>query len=107
MRGLKRFTFFITFLLLSWVWIRVSHGDEEDTEYNESDMRVFSVLLSSTRNHHRGWCRRPNPDDPGGEILKGVHCPIRLNIMDRNNPVRECAGVLIGKHRATDGDLTF
>lgn len=94
------------FLFLSWIWVKTSYGDEEDTEYNEDSVRVFSVLLSHTRNH-RALCRIPNPDDPKGEILRGVYCPIRLKIMDKGNPVRKCVGLLIEKHRATDGDLTF
>jgi hypothetical protein len=97
----------IIFLFLSWVWIRTSYGDEEDTEYNENSVRVFSVQLSSTTKPKSLKCQQPNPDDPRGEILKGVYCPIRLKVMDKNNPIRKCVGVLIGKHRATDGDLTF
>jgi hypothetical protein len=106
-KGLQHITFSIILLFLFWIWIKTSHGDEEDTEYNENSVRVFSVLLSSTRNHRKVQCRIPNSDDPRGEILKGVYCPIRLKIMDKDNPVRKCVGLLIGKHRATDGDLTF
>ena len=70
-------------------------------------MRVFSVPLNSIRGPQGRMCQRLNPDDPRGEILKGVYCPIRLKILDKNNPIRKCVGVLIGKHRAMDGDLTF
>ncbi len=106
-KSLRHIVFSVILLFLFWVWIKTSHGDEEETEYNENAVRVFSVLLSSTRNHQKARCRIPNPDDPKGEILKGVYCPTRLKIMDRNNPFRKCVGILIGKHRAMDGDLTF
>lgn len=106
-KGTQHFIASIVLLFLSWLWIRASYGDEEDLEYNESDIRVFSVPLSSARNHQKGRCRIPNADDPKREILKGVYCPIRLKIIDKDNPLRKCVGVLIGKHRAADGDLTF
>lgn len=52
-------------------------------------------------------CWRSNPDDPRGEILKGVDCPRRLRIIDKNDPVRKCVGVLVEKGKARDGDLIF
>jgi hypothetical protein len=105
-KRLQRLTFLIICLLLSWIWVKTSCADEEDAE-NENDITsIFSVKLSATKSR-KAKCQRPNPDDPRGEILKGVYCPIRLKVMDKNNPVRKFVGVLIGKHRATDGDLTF
>jgi len=106
-KGVVHIKFFIILLFLSCLWIRASYGDEEDLDYNESDTRGFSVPISSARNHQRGRCRIPNVDDTKREILKGVYCPIRLKIMDKDNPLRKCVGVLIGKRRAADGDLTF
>src|ERR1700757_4190184 len=106
-RTLRYLTFFIILLLLSWIWIKASYADEEDVENGDDKTSVFSVQLSSTTKSRGAKCQRPNPDDPRREILKGVYCPIRLRVMDKNNPVKKCVGVLIGKHRATDGDLTF
>jgi hypothetical protein len=106
-KNARHIIFSLILIYFTWLWIKISYGDEEDTEYSESDIRVFSVPLSSTRNRQKERCRIPNADDPKGEILKGVYCPMRLKIMDKDNPVRKCVGVLIGKHRAVDGDLTF
>jgi hypothetical protein len=106
-KSVRPIIFSIVLLFLFWLWIRASYGDEEDLEYNESDTRVFSVPISSARNYQKQRCRIPNVDDPKSEILKGVYCPIRLKIIDKDNPIRKCIGVLIGKHRAADGDLTF
>jgi hypothetical protein len=106
-RRLKSLTFLIAYIFLSWIWIKTSCADEEDVENGIDKTSVFSVQLSSTTKSRRAKCQRPNPDDPRGEILEGVYCPIRLKVMDKNNPVRKCVGVLIGKHRAIDGDLTF
>lgn len=63
-KGVRHIIFSIVLLFLPWLWIRVSSGDEEDLEYNESDTRVFSVPISSARNHKIGRCRIPNVDDP-------------------------------------------
>lgn len=114
-KRLQHIIFFIILLSLSWVWIKASHGDEEDLEYNSGNRNettgLFSILSSDVvrvwRNIRHPQCWRSNPDDPKGEILKGVDCPRRLRIIDKNNPIRKCIGVLILKYRAKDGDLIF
>jgi hypothetical protein len=105
----------IIFLLLLSLWVTTSHGDEGDLgskSGNRSEkVGLFSNLKSDFvrlwRDVRNPQCWRSNPDDPKGEILEGVDCPRRLKIMDKNNPIRKCIGVLKRKHRARDGDLTF
>lgn len=111
----KLLYFLITFLVLLLLWVISSHEDEEDFEDKSGNRNqttsLFSAMRSDVvriaRNVREPQCWRSNPDDPRGEILKGVDCPSRLRIMDKDKPSRKCIGMLILKHRARDGDLTF
>ncbi|MGE5445262.1 MAG: hypothetical protein ACM3SR_11790 [Ignavibacteriales bacterium] len=103
----------IPFLL--FVLIITSHEDEENVEYKSGNRdqtpSLFSAMRSDVvriaRNVREPQCWRSNLDDPRGEILKGVDCPSRLRIMDKETPIKKCIGMLILKHRARDRDLTF
>jgi hypothetical protein len=105
----------IIFLSLLLLGAAASHGDGEDLECKSGNRNEETGLFSNLKSDFvRLWrdirspqCWRSNPDDPKGEILEGVDCPRRLKIMDKNNPIRKCVGVLIRKYRARDGDLVF
>ncbi|MGE5446669.1 MAG: hypothetical protein ACM3SR_19055 [Ignavibacteriales bacterium] len=107
--------FLIIFLYLPLLWVATSYEDDEDLDYKSENRNetksLLSVLKSDVvrvlRTVKDPQCWRSNPDDPQREILKGVDCSTRLRIMDKDKPIRKCIGMLILKHRARDGDLTF
>jgi hypothetical protein len=111
----KLLYFLIAFLVLPLLWVITSHEDEENLEDNSGNRNQITSLFSAmrsevvriARNMREPQCWRSNPDDPRGEILKGVDYPSRLRFMDKDKPSRKCIGMLILKHRARDGDLTF
>lgn len=111
----KLLYFLIIILVLPLLWVISSNEDEENLEDNSVNRNqktsLFSAMRSEVvriaRNVREPQCWRSNPDDPRGEILKGVDCPSRLRIMDKDEPIKKCIGMLILKHRARDGDLTF
>jgi len=137
MRGkMHGITFFIILLFLPWVLARAPHKDnrgiahvlseaEKDVTITQEDYlsyirpitdgsEMVSISSKFPSEIVRFWrfvknpqCWRPNPVDPRGEILKGVDCPRRLKIIDKNDPIRKCVGVVVEKRRARDGDLIF